>query len=425
MPKRLEMNTELFIKKANEIHNLKYEYSLSKYVNMRSKLIIICPIHGEFQQTPSHHLNRKQGCAKCFKISMILGEDKFIERSNKIHNNKFDYSLVEYKNVESKVKIICPVHGVFEQTPFSHLQGNDCLQCVNQNQTKDIETFIKEANKTHNFKYDYSNSIYVNAATKLKIICPIHGEFEQQPSNHLIGRGCKKCQFDKRKNKKFFDKCNEKFNNKYDYSISVYVNAHTLMSIICPVHGEILQKPNDHFKGIGCPYCSGIKQNTNFFIKESKKEHNNKYDYSLTKYENADKKVQIICPVHGIFEQIPRYHIKGCGCPFCNMSHGELKIMNFMDKNNINYIYQKKFDDCKYIRKLPFDFYLPDFNLCIEFHGGQHFKSVKWFGGENKFIERQRNDIIKENYCKNNKIKIIIISDIKEVKNILTKELIK
>jgi len=130
-------------------------------------------------------------------------------------------------------------------------------------------------------------------------------------------------------------------------------------------------------------------------------------------------KIKIICKKHGIFEQTPDNHInKKTGCPICNESKGEKEIRIILNNLNIKYIKQKTFNNCKNKRKLPFDFYLTDYNLCIEFDGIQHFKSIEYFGGEKVLKETQKRDLIKNNYCKENNIKLLRI---KYNENILKK----
>lgn len=123
--------------------------------------------------------------------------DDFLKKAVKIHNNKYDYNLVEYKNCKIKVKIICPTHGVFEQMPDSHLQGKGCKKCrielVGKINSTSQEQFIEKANRIHNFKYDYSKSIYCGDRCKMIIICPKHGEFLQAAGDHYNNKGCKKC----------------------------------------------------------------------------------------------------------------------------------------------------------------------------------------------------------------------------------------
>jgi len=123
-------------------------------------------------------------------------------------------------------------------------------------------------------------------------------------------------------------------------------------------------------------------------------------------------KIKIICPFHGVFEQTPKNHIKGQNCPNCPkkiISIGEKKISEILRKNNIKYNNQHTFENCRDKRKLPFDFYLPYYNMCIEFDGRQHFESVINFGGEEQLKKTQQNDKIKNKYCKENNIKLLRI----------------
>ena len=160
--------------------------------------------------------------------------------------------------------------------------------------------FIEKANKYHHNKYDYSLVNYINSITKIKIICPIHGEFEQIPKGHLKG-GCKLCGIMQIKNKKlksnndFITKSIIKHDNKYNYTISDYKGAHNKLKIICPTHGEFEQTPNNHLKGHGCPHCTYNLSNTETFIKRAKLIHNNKYDYSKVIYTNNKSDITIIC----------------------------------------------------------------------------------------------------------------------------------
>ena len=191
--------TEQFIEEAKRIHGNKYDYSLVDYINKRTKIKIICKEHGIFEQVPPSHL-KGMGCKRCacIKINDNIRTtlNNFIERSNKIHNNKYDYSLISENtiiNYESKVKIICPIHKEFEQTVGRHMNGNGCIKCRFDKRKSNKEKFIINANRIHNNKYDYSIVYYKDNKTKVKIICPIHGEFEQRPDGHLDGRGCPKC----------------------------------------------------------------------------------------------------------------------------------------------------------------------------------------------------------------------------------------
>ena len=185
-----------FIEKSNQIHNGKYSYDKVNYVNAETKVCIICPKHGEFWQAPHSHL-RGQGCPKCGRErninSIKITNETFIEKATQIHGGKYDYSKCIYKDSNTKVKIICPIHGEFWQIASSHLNGHGCVKCANIGKLNTISDFIKLSNNKHHGKYDYSRVNYINNATKVCIICPKHGEFWQRPDNHIKGQGCPKC----------------------------------------------------------------------------------------------------------------------------------------------------------------------------------------------------------------------------------------
>jgi hypothetical protein len=333
----------------------------------------------------------------------------FIKESILKHNNKYDYSKVEYVNARTKVTIICREHGEFGQVPNNHKRGNGCPKCLYNK--KDKKQVINEFKNIHGNKYDYSKVEYINTNSKVIIICQIHGEFEQTPNNHKHGQGCGRCNGKNKKNSELINEFKNVHGNKYDYSKVEYVNTRTKVKIVCPIHGEFEQTPNNHLSGQCCGRCNGNSVKTNeILINEFKNVHGNKYDYSKVEYTNAHTKIIIICPTHGEFEQTPNNHKHGNGCPICNESKGEREIREYLINKNINFIPQYKFDDCKNVLSLPFDFYLPDYNICIEYNGIQHYKPVEHFGGENGLIIRQKNDKIKMEYCYNNDIPFLIIN---------------
>jgi hypothetical protein len=290
------------------------------------------------------------------------------------------------------------------------------------------EQFIDNCKKAHGDKYDYSKSVYVNCNTLVTIICKIHGEFEQTPLSHCNKKqGCPKCANNIRKTtEQIIENFKKVHGDKYNYSKVNYKNTHEKVIIICPIHGEFEQSPHNHLIW-GCQICSGVKKlTTEDFIKKSKEVHGDKYDYSLVDYKGAFEKVTIICPIHGKFEQIARNHFYGNhGCSMCKTSKGEKLIISFLKENNITYIYQKRFRGCKNKNMLPFDFYLPSYNICIEFQGEQHYVVKSFFGGKSGLENRKINDNIKRNFCKENKIKLIRIKYNKNIEAILTRHLLK
>lgn len=212
----------------------------------------------------------------------------------------------------------------------------------------------------------------------------------------------------------FVRKSNEIHNNKYDYSLVKYKNMNTKVKLICPIHGVFETYPGNHIhKKSGCRKCAGTKRLTmDEFVHKANKIHDYKYDYSHVNYVNNRTKIEIICPVHGEFLLTPNKHLdRKDGCPKCNRtSKGENLIKWYLEKKHITYETQKRFKNCKDKRTLPFDFWLSDRNMCIEFDGIQHFEVREKFGGEEGFKDRIKKDKIKENFCKENNIYLFRIS---------------
>ena len=274
----------------------------------------------------------------------------FIEKSIKIHGDKYDYSKVEYIKSEEHIIIICKEHGDYLQQPNNHLQGKGCKKCGIKNtklkKTSNIEEFIEKALKVHGDKYDYSKVEYIKSEENIIIICKEHGDYLQQPNNHLQGKGCKKCGIKNTKLKKtsnieeFIEKVLKVHDDKYDYSKVEYNNCHKNVIIICKKHGEFLQTPSSHLSGHGCIKCgieknaNNCRSNTEEFIKKSITIHGNKYDYSNVNYNGIYKDINIICKEHGKFIQVANNHLQGNGCYKC----GLITIILKKTSNTIEFI---------------------------------------------------------------------------------------
>lgn len=427
-----KMNTKKFIERAKAIFGSYYDYSKVKYVNNSTKVTIICPIHGEFYQTPAQHL-RGHGCKKCGDVhgsSMKkLGVEEFVKRARIIHGNKYDYSKVVYKNGRKKIAIICPIHGIFYQSPEVHiLQKAGCPKCADEaignTLRKTTKQFISEAKEVHGDKYDYSKVDYKGANIKVSIKCPIHGIFWQEPVVHVnLKCGCPQCAIEKngkakRKGiKQFVEESRRLHGDKYDYSKAIYVNSLTPVEIVCKKHGSFYQLPSVHLRpgGGDCPKCKGRNKTTEEYIEDAKTTHGNKYDYSKTQYISANEKVCIICPKHGEFYQRAIDHVRGKGCPKCRTSRMENIVMQMLEKNHLDYIYQKRFSWLKNQTYMSLDFYLPQKHIAIECQGLQHFgivtKSKTIFNDVNKIQER---DKMKYKLCKEHDIRIIYFCDMED-----------
>lgn len=280
-----------------------------------------------------------------------------------------------------------------------------------------VETFIEKSNLIHNYKFDYSKSIYNGSNSNIDIICLEHGLFSQKVNVHLNSGGCPKCVKHKNYNteivlKLFKEKHGEE---KYDYSLFSYEKSNKKVSVICTEsgHGTFSITPNSHLVGRGCPKCSkNYRYTQKEIIERFKVVHGNLYDYQFVDYKNANSKITIVCSKHGRFSQAAHSHAQGSGCQICSSetkSKGEDNIYKILLNNKVDFIKQHKFDNCKHKNKLSFDFYLPKLNTCIEYNGGQHYWAVNFFGGEKSFKEQQIKDQIKIDYCKDNNIQLVII----------------
>lgn len=211
------LTTEKFIERSKKCHGERYDYSQAVYISAHTKVEIICKEHGVFYQTPNFHTRSNAGCPKCALLQRsrkrALTKEQFIEKSIKLHGDKYNYSKAEYKNAFTDVIIICKQHGEFLQTANDHMNGNrGCRKCraenmsfkmkgkvpVNAGKNKsNIHDFIEKAHEIHNRSYDYSRSIYLKNVTKLLITCLKHGDFLQTPHDHLQGCGCPVCSLSK------------------------------------------------------------------------------------------------------------------------------------------------------------------------------------------------------------------------------------
>lgn len=261
-------------------------------------------------------------------------------------------------------------------------------------------------------------TIYSGKFQQLVITCKTHGDFTQEAWSHLKGRGCIECSGKRQlTNKEFIDKVSIIHNHKYDYSKTLYKSRRSIINIICNTHGDFQMTADHHLTGRGCPKCAGRYKTRDEFIIQAIAIHGNKYDYSKMVYETSIRKVNILCHKHGEFHMGKSQHIiSKQGCPVCSDSKGAREIGIFLKEHKIEYIPEKRFDDCKYKKQLPFDFFIPSINTCIEYDGIQHYKIIDFFGGRKTFDAIKKSDLIKTNYCNENRI---CLERIKYTENVL------
>ena len=304
----------------------------------------------------------------------------------------------------------------------------------------DTESFIQKARSTHGDIYDYSKVKYVNAKTKVCIICPIHGEFWQKPSDHACtGHKCPECAKIKRglsgrlSKEEVINRIIDLRGNKFNFSKFDYQGFHSKTTLICKEHGEFIITPanalDSRTKEI-CPYCDNHSHYVNLehFILRARKTHGDKYDYSKVELKTSNDKVCIICPEHGEFWQTPGRHIYGDGCPACGQnlntkSKSEEEIENLLIKYNIKYVSQKAIPSkVNPSGWLYADFYLPELNTIVEYNGEQHYRKVNIW--EKHYDRQQARDEELRQYCKDNNIKLIEIRYDEDVWEKLNNEII-
>ena len=306
---------EKFINKCKEKFGDAFDYSEINYVDSKTKIKIRCKKHDYyFHQAPSEHLRGKKGCVYCTgKTKWTV--DSFIQKAKEKHNNKYSYSKIYKVDTVNKLTINCPLHGDFEQLLHNHLKGQGCPMCgtikTSSENKYSTDDFIAKATDKHDGKYNYSKVNYIDSKTKVTIVCNEHGEFKQQPYNHLRGKGCPKCG-----------------DNKVKLKLTYTVDD---------------------------------------FIDKAKEVHEDKYDYSKVQYKDIRNKVLINCPIHGDFEQSPYIHINGHGCTKCSssVSNQELEINEYLKSLNLETITSSK----SIIPPYQIDIYIPSHKLAIEFNG--------------------------------------------------------
>lgn len=285
------------------------------------------------------------------------------------------------------------------------------------------DEFINQAITIHGDNYDYTKSIYTKSREKIIITCKKHGDFSVSPNKHLGGQGCPVCGSESFTSKRIARRVDvikdavSVHGGLYDYSLVEERSKKSKVSIICKTHGVFLQSMNNHLKGQGCPDCGKFSRrvarlSTDFF-EECSLVHNGLYDYSKTEYSGMYNTIQPICKVHGQFNVLATKHKhRKQGCPECSQmikSKSVYMIEQCLTNNHIKFDKEHKFNDCRNILPLPFDFFLPDFNVCIEYDGVQHFKPIGFWGGEKGLREQQIRDKIKDEYCHNNGIVLVRI----------------
>ncbi len=296
-----------------------------------------------------------------------------------------------------------------------HLKGSGCQTC-SWHITTTTSEFIEKAHKIekHKDKYSYEKTVYgIKNTEKVIITCLIHGDFYQTPMEHLAGCGCPVCGKTIRKTlEQFIQDSIEVHGEKYDYKETIYINSTTKVRILCKKCDKFFfQTPTMHLNGNGCQRCAKNHIYSNQeFIERAIEIHRYRYNYEFVEYINTRTKVKIICQKHGMFHQTPNGHLFGAGCYVCKSSKGEVFVASLLKEFDKEFEQEYRFS-VQGFNQYKFDFYLHNHNAVIEYHGMQHYHYVPFFhrNGISDFQRQQERDRIKENFCKDNNIPLLIL----------------
>ncbi len=367
-------NVDQFLERSRSAHGGRYDYSLVEYHGVQKRKVkIICPDHGVFEQLPLSHMQGR-GCPACGVAQNAgqtrLGTGGFVERARAVHSDRFDYSRVQYQNMITKVEIICPEHGAFWQLPKEHLNSPTGCPACSRRRKIDKTEFLRRAQDQHGERYDYGQLDYQGWTKPARIICRVHGAFEQIAKTHAMGSGCPACAgLQPVTLQSFIQRARAIHGERYDYARVKLKSVANKVEIICPEHGSFWQRPQDHVgRQYGCPACAGravIDYAT--FLQRARAVHGERYTYSA--YQHFKAPVQVTCEKHGAFSVLPQNHLKGCECPRCaserTTSRAEDDLANWIA--DLGFAVER--NDRRLLDGMEVDILVPGRNLGIEYNG--------------------------------------------------------
>lgn len=302
--------------------------------------------------------------------------EEFVRRASAKHGDGFDYSATRYLGFRQPVALVCRAHGEFTVMAKTHLytKSGGCPECRKAILSKALRPttaeFIERARKIHGDHYQYHLVEYAGLLSHVTIVCPQHGPFRMKACRHLQGRGCKKCAFQR-------------------IGIERRLSFWDFVERVARVHGA------------------------------------REYEYQLQDFVNAHSKIPIRCPEHGMFRQSVAAHLKGAGCPACVQSEGEQRVREALCLLDVDFREQSRFPECRDRGVLPFDFFVPNHRLLIEFDGRQHYDNSEHWGGAEKLAEMQRHDEIKNRFAAEHGYRLVRIAywDIENIEDIVLETL--
>lgn len=403
------------------------------YINAKTKMKFMCKIDNYEWSTNTDSLLHSRGCPKCNGKYHKTNEEfiNTVKLNNKNYNNI--EILSEYKTLKGKIHCKCKIDN-YEWYPTARMlmNGGGCPKCGGTLKLTH-EEYIERLNNLGVLQKIEILSRYCVQKEKIKCRCKLDGhEWYAFPQNLLRGHGCPKCSAKEASIR--ITKTHEKFVEEMkvihpNYEIlGVYTSNNCDITYMCKICGHIkTTTPAQLLRGDECKGCLSVSKRLphEVFVKQLSERNPN--IELISEYTGKNNKVKVKCKTHGCeWYVLPSNAFKTVGCHVCNDTIGEKKISDILDSMGINYFTQHRFDDCRNIRPLPFDFYLPDKNICIEYDGEQHYRPVN-FGGcsDDVAIESYKNtvfrDHIKNKYCDDNDIKLIRIkySEFNEIESII------
>lgn len=398
---------------------------VGQYVDSYTKILHHCLIHDVYWDVLPPNALKGKGCKECTKEKnrnrFIKSHKDYVSQLKEANPNII--VLEKYLGGDTPILHFCKKHKVkWMAYPNNLLKGQGCVECgkekYHDKKCKNHKDYVKELaikNPTVEVIEEY-----IDSHTSILHHCLIHDTYwDLQPANALRGDGCWKCRNEKLRDiliKTREDYVQELSIKNPNVELVGYYMGHQIKTLHrCLIHNEYWETiPSNVLKGCGCRKCLGEKISEKFcktheqYVRDVEEVNPDVEVIGL--YINAKTPILHKCKIDGCeWTAIPYVILAGYGCPQCNESSGERQVRQWLNRYGIKYEYQKSFKNCRDILPLPFDFYLEDYNIAIEYQGGQHYKPVERFGGEEKFKLQQKHDNIKKEYCKNNNIRLLEI----------------
>ena len=312
-----------------------------------------------------------------------LSNKEFIDKASLVHAGRYNYTNTIYQGSVNKVSVICGVHGEFFTRAAEHLKGRDCQACVNglagmQKRRGGASILEQLLACSPGSKYFYPDLVDTTKTTdKMQVTCLVHGNFKTRPSDIFDGSGCPQCASEQQMTPvhSLLEKFSLVHGDLYSYPDIAIGNGRTKINIRCSSHGLFTQTRQQHLKGSGCPSCWAERRKEvgkipfSQFLRRAVAVHGDKYMYDSSTYSMVKSKINIVCKLHGVFDQKAYDHIDGVGCPSCaatGPSKGQLELAEFLSglgfDIKVNYRYGTD-------HKREVDVFVPSKLFGIEFHG--------------------------------------------------------